>query len=454
MGCLTHNHWISSNLVTFVRCFVLEYFRFGVNLHQMQLPHFWSSNLSKIWLVFAATVLLSFVFFHSVGSESSAIQRHVGWLRISDFACYLAAAQAVFKGTASNIYGYSDQAAILSYIYGSPVQSAFILGLTPIFLLVFAPFVVLSDVSFTLANSLFLALSCLTLLSGGMQLVRAMGLAAAKLGVWNAVFLVLTLISEAFLYGLAVGQLTILASGILCWLVADYLRSSNLLPRWSIVAALVFLAVKPIYLLMGMAVVVGSRRQREFWLALVAIAFVLLVATPVIGLYWPVNYLEALGYFSAATPAPEYRGVFSFETAPLMRTALGTFVTQDVLVRLGSISCIGGSLLLLFWSFLRPLQRGGYMLPALALYFATTPYVGTYEVLLFLPAICQFSQACRSALVWGTASAGVLLILMNYQSWSLPLLPVWILFPLLLFWWLSMAWLGQRTATPSATSSH
>jgi hypothetical protein len=149
-----------------------------------------------------------------------------GYLRIQDYAYHIIIVKAFWFDGFGNIYDLSFQQQALSAHVGSRILTVMPLGITPIALIVWFPFAFVACFNMALSYTLWITLSVsilgLALWKVGRQIFQR-----KRISLLPITLSVVTLISSTTFFAIILGQTSVLAAGLLIYLIFIVNRDDN-----------------------------------------------------------------------------------------------------------------------------------------------------------------------------------------------------------------------------------
>lgn len=323
-----------------------------------------------------------------------------GILQMSDFAYHLVIVDAFwFKGM-TGIYQPLVQEQIISEFVKQKIMGSMPLGITPLALVIWFPFALLSHFNFTLAyiswitfSLAFLITSLLDALKDARYRQRPVLLAALAV-TFVCIF------STTMAGSIALGQTSIIATGALLLLLRicqAKARKQKKRENTSLASLfLIFiLAIKPSYLILGMLSLLVFRLWKEIFLSLGLLSVILLLLTVRLGPTWPHDYsLSLTTYMTSAVPQ-HYQSSIVPQTMNIFRSAFSDIIGDSLSLSISKMFFIGGTVCIAGLALVANLHQKentsfrnslAFILIALAIacYLLFSPYAGQYEDLLLL----------------------------------------------------------------------
>lgn len=355
----------------------------------------------------------------------------------SDFAFHVLLAKGFWFRGLGHLYDTAAQQAFWAEELRRDFSFNWILGFTPVALLLWLPFGFVAQsnlpASLSVANSLWLTLSLSVFFYGVWKILYVL---RGQLSRAVVIAFLLLVFSRTLFIALLLGQSTVLCVGVLLILLAGVTTGVTSSEKHSDIEAalcLLILAIKPQYFLLGAVLLLFSERKRALVLGVGVITFVLLLLTPRLGVFWAWEYLAGISHFSASELGSTFRGSYAPEGMRVFRSAASAFMGD---ARAVGVSKILGLVFLVAVGVLGrerlawPKTRAGYFIAGLILtYLLFTPYAGLYEDLLFIVAFAAgafvINGEPRRELVF-ICAAMLVAIGMNVNTLDTTL-PLWLL---------------------------
>ena len=409
----------------------------------------------KRWLIICFMSILLIGSFHRIISKKIEFVTYSnGNLRIQDYAYHIILVNSFWFDSFGNIYKpYFQQQALSAYV-GSEIHAVMPLGITPIALLVWLPFAYVARFSMALSYTLWMTISIVTLINALWSFGRLF-FQNRKSSILSITLSLITLFSATTFFAIILGQTSVLAAGLLIYLICLLCKKANepISYNFLIFSLLVFiLGMKPTYIILclGLLIIYGMWREALYSILIV---FVFLIGiTPLLTLGWVPSYLNLLRMYSHGEFPAFYASAIVPETMNIFRSAFRNILSDNIaglisnFVTYSVYICVVGLSLLskikkkpmdqLFFS---RMTREQLVVLFIASYLLFAPYAGGYEDILFLPVFITVS-------LYGTTPP-----LTNYKSLTLTCILFVILLhnifppdkPLWLFWILKTIILGS-----------
>jgi len=303
-------------------------------------------------------------------------------LTISDFLIYVGSVSGFWRGKVSNLYDIQQLINYWSEVLGWRMKAAWLTGISPLGVIWFGVFTPLFMQNNLLAQSIWMGLSLAALI---FVIFTRYG---TKRGLGAPIVLGLVLFSSDLFYQtLLLGQSSILALALLLYLNSS---SSNKGVRYQGLdcLALILLAIKPTYFLLGCICAISAKKTRALLVSLFALAlsfgYLWLSDSGVVG-----SYLESLQSYSAADPSPLYLRSFKFELVNNLRSAFVGLMDERSLLSASKWITEIGLLAVLALSCLKAIGSQVFeekilYTAALSIYLLFVPYAGGYEDMLLV----------------------------------------------------------------------
>ena len=408
----------------------------------------------KKWLVVClVSVLLTLCFHYFVSEQMEFVTYSDGYFKIQDYAYYIIIAKAFWFESFGNIYDLSFQQQALSMQIGAQIYYVMPLGITPIALVVWLPFAYVARFSMSLSYTLWSVFS-LGVLFFALWNVFRYAFQLKKLALLPITLSFVTIFSATTFRAIILGQTSILAAGLLIYLIyfmhktANQSRSSN----WLIIYIIIFiLGTKPTYIALGLGLLIIYGMWREALYSIAIVLIFLIGITPMLGVEWVPSYLKLLRMYSHGKFPEFYSWAIVPETMNIFRSALQNIIGDNIAGFISNvvtysvyISVVGFSVLAMLrdkptdkLTLLRVTKDQLFVL-LVASYLLFAPYAGGYEDVLFLSVFVMVLHVGNTPL------------LTNYKSLALTFFLFAILFhnifpldkPLWLLWLLKALILG------------
>jgi hypothetical protein len=367
-----------------------------------------------------------------------------GYLRIQDYAYHIIIVKAFWFDGFGNIYDLSFQQQALSAHVGSRILTVMPLGITPIALIVWFPFAFVACFNMALSYTLWITLSVsilgLALWKVGRQIFQR-----KRISLLPITLSVVTLISSTTFFAIILGQTSVLAAGLLIYLIFIVNRDDNEMrgrDKIIIFSLMLLLGIKPPYIALGFGLLMICEMWGE---ALFTAAFIILV---IIGLSyllkveWINSYLDLVQMYSRGDFPTVYAWAIVPETMNIFRSAFRNYIgnnlsnlISNILIYSVYIGVIGFCFVLKIKS--KPNQiiritKHQLFILLVGSYLLFAPYAGGYEDVLFLPVFITVVFTGDTPNLTNYKSlliifSLVVILLHNYLPPNKPLWLLWIL---------------------------
>lgn len=339
-------------------------------------------------LVTAIAALLTFAF---------ALRLTPWWtegtkLRIFDFAYHIHLVAQFWFGDLANPYDHDAQRRVLTELIGREWRQAMPIGICPSALLLWFPFAAVARYDLTLAHAAWLSGS-VALLTATLCVACRNG--AGRLPVLAGALLLVSLASKTFLITVVLGQTSLVALSllILLWRRQDFcIPKSELRVTVLDGVLLSLLSLKPTYLLVGTASLLLQRRVRA---ACIGLGFVMLetaVVLPKLGTAGFIDFLNALQIYSSGVVPSYYRDSIVLGTMVTFTSAVAESAPARTslvfgIARIVSIVGVGASIVFAVRASRTAALPRSLFICILGTVLLFSPYLGSYEDLLFLAGV-------------------------------------------------------------------
>ncbi len=356
-------------------------------------------NYKRRLIVCFVSMLLIYCLYHFISKHIVFVKHGEGYFGINDYAYYIIIAKAFWFEGLGNIYKLSFQQHAVSAYIGSNVNTVMPLGITPIAMVVWLPFAFAAHFSMALSYTLWVAFSFSILFTALWKVGRHV-FQVKKLEVLPIALFFVTIFSVTMGHTLILGQTSVLATGLLIYLIyfvhitAKELKSGSWLP---ILLAIFLLGIKPTYFALGLGLLIIYGMWREAIYSAIAVIFVLICITPILTTDWILSYLHQLRIFGRELIPDAYSGAFAPHTMNIFRSASRNMIGDNLarlistIVTCGVYAGIAGLSVLAkikgkYTEQLYPLSvtKGQLFVLMIASYLLFAPYAGGYEDILLL----------------------------------------------------------------------
>jgi hypothetical protein len=369
-----------------------------------------TKSYKKRLIICLITVLLALCFHHFISKKIEFVAYSNGNLRIQDYAYHIIIVKAFWFDGFGDIYKLSFQQQALSVHVGAQIYTVMPLGITPIALVVWFPFAYVARFSMALSYTLWITFSLGILITAFRNILQNF-YQNKNLPILPITLSLVTLFSVATFRALLLGQTSVLAAGLLIYLiyfVQKTANSSNFGDLLIILLIIFILGIKPTYIALGLGLLIiyGMWREAIYYLVIV---FVLLIGiTPLLTLEWVSSYLNLLRMYSHGKFPEFYSWAIVPETMNIFRSAFRSFIGDNIAGMISNtvsysvyIGVVGMSILFKIKNdsinklYFTGISRDQLFVVLVGSYLLFAPYAGAYEDVLFLPGISQIIRALR-----------------------------------------------------------
>jgi len=352
----------------------------------------------SIWLFTA--VLLVFCFHYFISRKISFIRFSTGSIAITDYTYYIILVKAFWFNGFGNIYEILFHQKALSMHLGTKIYYVMPLGITPIALVLWLPFAYVACFSMALSYTLWITFSVSVLLFAFWSVTRHVFRGKNRPLLPITLFLV-TLFSWRTLSSIYLGQTSVLAAGLLIYLIyivhntVNKSQSDNLL---LILLIIFILGIKPPYIAMGLGLLMIYGLWREAFYSVILVLVVLIGITPMLGLKWVSSYLKILPIYALENIPDIYSWSIALETMNIFRSAFRNMIGDNIASLISTIVTCSVYMTVMGFSILAEIRgksadmlfplrvtKGQLFVVILGSYLLFAPYAGGYEDMLLLP---------------------------------------------------------------------
>ena len=330
----------------------------------------------------------------ALGVARSVELVNVSELQIQDFVHYLEYFRDFWSLSGRDLYSIGEQQRLIQELLRTPERSIQVMPIpcTPLSFVLFGPLAWLAGYSHSGAYLLWITLSAALLTYAISRAAISIEPSRSETLGFLALALIITF-SSTWFRAIALGQFSIFASGAI--LLLHLLNRAK--DRGSLRSLLLlFLSVKPIYLLLGIALSYQRRNERVLVATILLAATLSLIVLYLMGMGSFLSYLNTLGMYTSSTFPAEYRQSIDPST---MTTALpvgSRFFPIESLKPINTFFFYA-SLVIGIGIAIKERATSDYSLrPILAGLVAVlifSPYLGRYEdLLVIVPAALLLSQ--------------------------------------------------------------
>ena len=410
------------------------------------------------------SVLLIFCFHRFISQQISFIRFSTGSIAITDYTYHIILVKAFWFNGFGNIYEILFHQKALSMHLGTKIYYVMPLGITPIALVVWLPFAYVACFSMALSYTLWITFSASVLLLAFWSVIRHVFRRKNRPLLPITLFLV-TLFSWRTLSSVYLGQTSVLAAGLLIYLIyivhntVNRSQSDNLL----LILLLIFiLGIKPPYIALGLGLLMIYGMWREAFYSVILVSVVLIGVTPILGVEWVSSYLKTLTTYTRGNIPDIYAWSIAFETMNIFRSAFRNIIGDNIASLISTIvtcsvymTVVGFSLLVEIrgrsTDLLSPLRVTKSQLFVLIVgsYLLFAPYAGGYEDVLLLSVFVMVMLYGNAPALTSYQSLSLvfilfLILLHNFSPIDTPLWLLWLLKALILGYMLIFCRRGQK----------
>ena len=405
------------------------------------------TSYKKRLIVCFAGVLLALCFHHFISNKIEFVAYSNGNLKIQDYAYHIIIVKAFWFESFGNIYDLSFQQQALSAYVGSKIYTVMPLGITPIALIVWLPFAYAARFGMALSYTLWITFSVFVLFAALWQIGRNLSL-KESLPLLPITLSLVTLFSATTFFAIILGQTSVLAAGLLIYLIyfvhktANQSKSSN----WLIILLLIFiLGIKPTYIALGLGLLIIYGMWREALYSIAIVLVCLIGITPMLGVEWVSSYLNLLRMYSHGKFPEFYSWAIVPETMNIFRSAFRSFIGDNIAGMISNtvsysvyIGVVGMSILFKIKNdsinklYFTGISRDQLFVVLVGSYLLFAPYAGGYEDVLFLSVFVMVLHVDNTPALTNYKSfvlifALLIILLQSYFPLDKPLWLFWIL---------------------------
>lgn len=321
-----------------------------------------------------------------------------GRFRITDFLYHLLLVDAFWRGQIDSIYQLQAQQAIMSTLFAADVKAVMPIGASPTILLIWAPLTAIAGVDLAWANTVWVSGSLLVLGWACWQTdSRLPPNHSTRRWLYRGT-LGIVIFSMTFLSALVLGQASILATGLLLFILLTL--TANTEPNaWLLyvgfAGATVLLSVKVPYLIIALMLPVIFGRLGVGMVAGLGVAVALLGLIIWQGPAMVFDFLDQLGLYNQQFFPDYYAASIVFETTNTFRSAFAPIIGDVIALRVSQLVLAAGLAAIglvsigqqMGWQFGRQVTGQFLTILLIGLILLFLPYLGRYEELLWLVAI-------------------------------------------------------------------
>ena len=403
------------------------------------------TSYKKRLIVCFAGVLFVLCFHHFVSKKMEFVTYSNGNLEIQDYAYHIIIVKKFWFDGFGNIYKLAFQQQALSAHIGSQVYTVMPLGITPIALIVWLPFAYAARFGMALSYTLWITFSLGILITAFRNILQNF-YQNKNLPILPITLSLVTLFSAATFRALQLGQTSVLAAGLLIYLIyfvhktANQSKSSN----WLIILLLIFiLGIKPTYIALGLGLLIIYGMWREALYSIAIVLIFLIGITPMLGVEWVPSYLNLLRMYSHGKFPEFYSWAIVPETMNIFRSAFRSFIGDNIAGMISNtvsysvyIGVVGMSILFKIKNdsinklYFTGISRDQLFVVLVGSYLLFAPYAGGYEDVLFLPVFFTVLKVGNTPNLTNYKSLALIFALFAIllQSYFPPDKPLW------LFW--------------------
>jgi len=390
-------------------------------------------------------ILLTLCFHHFFSKKIEFVMYSNGNLRIQDYAYHIIQIKSFWFDGLGNIYDQHFQQRALSEYVGSQIYTIMPFGITPIALFVWFPFAYVACFSMALSYTLWISFS-FSILCTALWCAERDFFQNKNLPILPITLSFVTLFSAATFRALLLGQTSVLAAGLLIYLIcfvrkaAHRSKCGNLL----IVSLLIFiLGIKPPYFALGLGLLIIYGMWKEAFYSTTIVLVSILGITPLLTIEWIPTYLYLLQIHCSGTIPGFYAWSIYPETMNIFRSAFRNIIgdntssiISNVVIYSVYIAIVGSTILTKIRGKTTckltslKLTKGQLFILLVASYLLFAPYAGAYEDVLFLPVFFTVLKVGNTPNLTNYKSLALIFALFAIllQSYFPPDKPLW------LFW--------------------
>jgi hypothetical protein len=292
------------------------------------------TSYKKRLIVCFAGVLLALCFHYFISRQIEFVAYSNGNLKIQDYAYHIIITKAFWFDGFGDIYKLTFQQQALSAYAGSQAQvyTVMPLGITPIALVVWFPFAYAARFSIALSYTLWITFSLGILITAFWNIVQNF-YPNKNLPILPIALAFVTVFSATTFRALQLGQTSVLAAGLLIYLiyfVQKTANSSNFGDLLIILLIIFILGIKPTYIALGLGLLIIYGMWREAIYSLVIVFVLLIGITPLLTIKWVPSYLNLLHIYSLGKFPEFYAWAIVPETMNIFRSAFRSFIGDNI----------------------------------------------------------------------------------------------------------------------------
>lgn len=358
------------------------------------------TSYKKCLIVCFASILLALCFHSFVSRKIEFVAYSNGNLKIQDYAYHIIITKAFWFDGFGDIYKSTFQQQAVSAYVGSPIYTVMPLGITPVALVVWLPFAFVSRYSMALSYTLWITLSLFILFTALWNIVRNF-YPNKNLPILPITLSFVTIFSATTFRALQLGQTSVLAAGLLIYLiyfVQKTANSSRFADLLIILPIIFILGMKPTYIALGLGLLIIYGMWREVFYSAAIAVIVLIGLTPLLSIEWIYSYLILLQMYSHGNFPEFYAWAIVPETMNIFRSAFGKIIGDNLASLTSTIFTCCIYIGVIGYSIFAKIRKNSTdQIPPIRIkkeqlfillvgsYLLFAPYAGAYEDVLFLP---------------------------------------------------------------------
>lgn len=213
--------------------------------------------------------------------------------KLSDFAFYYFAAQTFSIGNLESLYNLERLRSCFSDLFAITFNSILPVNYTPMGLVIFPIVSVAGLLPVHLAQSVFIALSSIILISGFTKLQSLASLNLDRVTKLKmAILILLTITGTPFIRAISLGQSSILFLGLYLYSLNQIIKSQTNQFSWQLAGLATISGIKPHYFFLISSLLLSQKRARELLFAVTFNCSYVVVLIVFEGPGWLIDYIK------------------------------------------------------------------------------------------------------------------------------------------------------------------
>ena len=405
----------------------------------------------KKWLIVCfISILLVCLFHRFISRQIDFVTYSPGDFQIQDYAYHIILAKAFWFDGFGNIYDLYFQQQALSAHVGSQIFTVMPIGVTPLALFVWFPFAYVARFSMAVSYTLWIIFSVSILLVALWSVGRYVFQKQNRPPILPIMLSIVTVFSATIYFAIILGQTSVLASGLLVYLILIVYKATNRQKSGNVVVISLLicaLGMKPPYVALGLGLLLIYGMWRETLYSLAIILALLMVITPILTVEWVNSYLNLLRIYSHGEFSELYAWSIEPEKMNIFRSAFRNFIGDNIAALISNfviygiyIAVVGLSVLVIIRGksidqlTMLKVTKGQLFVLLVMSYLLFAPYANGYEDVLLLSVFVMvlLHKSTLPLTNYKSFASACFLIVILYRPLGKPLLLFWTLKALIL----------------------